>query len=119
MQCGHVPLNNRGRLRHPYLLHLLLTPGFTAWASLESDRVAMPKINREKLNELRLPVPPIDEQLEIETFLEAKLADHESLIQSAASAIALLQERRSALISAAVTGKIDITGIALFAAEAA
>jgi type I restriction enzyme S subunit len=34
------------------------------------------------------------------------------LIDAARTAIALLQERRSALISAAVTGKIDVRGLA-------
>ena len=102
------PLTSRGRLQHEYLAWLLLSPGFTAWAVLESDRVAMPKINREKLNELALPVPPLTEQSAIVAFLAEQTARLDTLTTTAESAISLLLERRAALISAAVTGKIDV-----------
>ncbi len=102
------PLTSRGKLQQDYLAWLLLSPGFTAWAVLESDRVAMPKINREKLNELRLPVPSLAEQEAIVDFIVEKTASFDQLSEQAEAAIALLQERRAALISAAVTGKIDV-----------
>ena len=79
----------------------------------------MPKINREKLNELRLPVPPVCEQIAIEAYLKEKAKTFDLLAKKAEAAITLLQERRSALISAAVTGKIDVRGLALAEAEAA
>jgi len=102
------PLTSRGKLDHDFLKLSLLTPGFTAWATMESDRVAMPKINREKLNELMLPVPPIQEQHQIVVHVEAETSQIDVLCEVATSAITLLQERRAALISAAVTGKIDV-----------
>ncbi len=65
-------------------------------------------LNCEIIGSLRIPFPPIEEQREIVSVLDdllAKLAlTHErGLIQ-----IDLLMERRTALISAAVTGKIDV-----------
>lgn len=106
------PLTSRGKLDHGYLTWALLSPGFTAWATMESDRVAMPKINREKLNELMLPVPPLPEQVAIAEHISHETAQLDALTEIASSAITLLQERRSALISAAVTGKIDLRGLA-------
>jgi type I restriction enzyme, S subunit len=52
--------------------------------------------------------PPIEEQQTIATFLDTETAKFDTLTAEANRAIALLQERRSALISAAVTGKIDV-----------
>ncbi len=106
------PLKTKGELIHPYLKWLLLTPGFTAWAVLESDRVAMPKINREKLAEIKLPVPSAIEQEGIVQYVEQEALRLDTLSAEAGRVIALLQERRSALISAAVTGQIDVRGLA-------
>ena len=75
---------------------------------MDSDRVAMPKVNRESLSEYRLPIPPIDEQVEILKYIDIQSKKLNELEQKAESAIQLMQERRTALISAAVTGKIDV-----------
>ena len=56
------PLRPREMLGSRYLLYLIVSKPFTEWAVLESDRVAMPKINRESLNDLRIPVPPLQVQ---------------------------------------------------------
>ena len=53
-------------------------------------------------------LPPIEEQSAIATFLITETAKFDTLTAEANRAIELLQERRSALISAAVTGKIDV-----------
>ena len=63
--------------------------------------------------------PPTDEQERIEEFAEQQTAKLNALISEAETAITLLQERRSALISAAVTGKIDVRGLAPGETEAA
>lgn len=69
---------------------------------------AQPGIYLGTLENFRLPVPPVDEQLEINRFLRSKTNNFDDLISKAESAITLMQERRTALISAAVTGKIDV-----------
>lgn len=57
-----------------------------------------------------LPLPPIDEQKRISQFIEEKSSLFDELTLAADENVNLLQERRSALISAAVTGKIDLRG---------
>lgn len=53
-------------------------------------------------------LPPINEQIQIAAYLDQETAKIDQLISKAESAITLMQERRTALISAAVTGKIDV-----------
>lgn len=57
-------------------------------------------------------LPPQDEQYEIVLHLAAEVKRLEALQAESQRAIDLLKERRSALISAAVTGKIDVRGLA-------
>ena len=59
-----------------------------------------------------LLIPPFGEQLAISTHLRRITAETDRLTAAAETAISLLQERRAALISAAVTGKIDVRGLA-------
>jgi type I restriction enzyme S subunit len=73
-----------------------------------SAKAAVPGIDRNDIHVLPVAVPPLDEQSEIATFLDDETARYDLLTVEATRAIVLLQERRSALISAAVTGKIDV-----------
>lgn len=65
-------------------------------------------IEQEYLSGSLIPVPPRDEQNSINEGLKERMAVFQGLESQAAKGIALLQERRTALISAAVTGKIDV-----------
>jgi type I restriction enzyme S subunit len=61
---------------------------------------------------LRVPFPPLAEQSAIVSHLATANAKFDTLTAEAQRAIDLLQERRTALISAAVTGQIDVRGAA-------
>ena len=102
------PMNCSEMATPEWLFYLMLSAPFTAWAVLESDRVAMPKINRESLFGLRVFVPPLEEQRSIVDYVNAKLARIDRLILKTERSIELLTEHRAALITAAVTGKIDV-----------
>ena len=102
------PMNGRSKVINPFLYWFLLSRQFVEWSVLEADRVAMPKINRETLAELRLPIPPLNEQTEIARFLATEAAKLDRLTMKVEEAIERLREYRSALITAAVTGKIDV-----------
>ena len=58
------------------------------------------------------PVPPLPEQAAIASYLETTLSDLDELMNEAGLAVDFLQERRTALISAAVTGQIDVRDLA-------
>jgi type I restriction enzyme S subunit len=69
-------------------------------------------MNQEKTKDIWIAVPPSTEQAGIAAFLDSELAKLDTLTAEAQRAIALLQERRTALISAAVTGQIDVRQLA-------
>lgn len=65
-------------------------------------------LNAAQVRGLRLPVPPIREQNRIVEQLEETWASADTAIGTAQRGIELARERRAALISAAVTGNIDV-----------
>lgn len=65
-------------------------------------------INIFELKRARVPLPPSEEREAISAFLDVEIAKLDALKAKAELAIVLLRERRSALIAAAVTGKIDV-----------
>ncbi|WP_181028408.1 restriction endonuclease subunit S [Pseudoclavibacter sp. RFBA6] len=95
-------------LRNGFLYWLLLSKPFTDYAIDQSARVAMPKLNQNTLGAAPVWYPSVREQARIERVLEASTSRLDATIADAREAIALSKERRAALISAAVTGKIDV-----------
>ncbi|AUV87063.1 restriction endonuclease subunit S [Vibrio campbellii] len=66
------------------------------------------RIEPEKFEDLVLYLPTLEEQLEVVEAIEKEVLVYENLINKCLSATKLMEERKSALISAAVTGKIDV-----------
>ena len=102
------PLRPRNSLQSDYLFWLLLSRGFTAWSVLQSDRVAMPKINRQTLNNVHIPLPPLSEQASIVQHLIEATSKASSAIDRAHSQIDLMNEYRTRLIADVVTGQLDV-----------
>ncbi|EDR0183933.1 restriction endonuclease subunit S [Vibrio metschnikovii] len=102
------PISCDSRMKNEYLLWLILSSEFTRYAILESERIAMPKINRDSLGKIKFPVPPITEQNAALNYIKTNTEKIERLIEHTNTSIELLQEHRISLISAAVTGKIDV-----------
>jgi type I restriction enzyme S subunit len=72
---------------------------------------AQPGLNLEHVKAFLITCPPLAEQHQITTHLEGAINYFSELIRESEAAILLLKERRSALISAAVTGQIDVRGL--------
>lgn len=68
-------------------------------------------INIFDLKRVVVPTPPYSEQLAIADFVSAAVDKLETLVEQSRLAILILLERRTALISAAVTGKIDVRSL--------
>jgi len=77
-----------------------------------ADVSTVPQINNKHIAGLRLPRPPLEEQHAIVGKLAIDCQKIDALIGKATQVIATLQEYRSALITDAVTGKIDARGAA-------
>lgn len=101
---------NKHWLSNDYLLEFLLSSKFEQYAVTMSDRVAMPKLNRETLTSVSINLPPRAQQDEVVRLNKQARDSARSLIAESEALVLLARERRSALISAAVTGQIDVAG---------
>lgn len=66
---------------------------------------AQPKLSQEKINQVQYPLPPIDEQQQIVTYIEQQTSKLDSSITKALRQIELLKEYKQSLITEVVTGK--------------
>jgi type I restriction enzyme, S subunit len=76
-------------------------------------------LSQEQIGDVALCLPPLNEQVEILAFIDNETSKLDGLTMEATHAIDLLEERRTALISAAVTGKIDVRDLVPVEAQAA
>lgn len=77
-------------------------------ALASSNTVTMESLRRPVLADFDVVVPPADEQASILTYLDEQTTNVDTLIAESERFIELVRERRSALITAAVTGQIDV-----------
>ena len=70
--------------------------------------VTYPAINSNDLGIFPIPVLPFDKAQEISEFLDKQTTQFDELIAKSKAQITLLEEKRQALITATVTGKIDV-----------
>lgn len=77
-----------------------------------SEGSTMDNLNADMVARLRMPLPPVAEQLEIVEFIKRRSNTIDALIAKANGMTNTLREYRSALITDAVTGKVDVRGAA-------
>lgn len=104
-----IKFRGRGGILDNYFLkYLMMSNEFQQSLNLYSSGSTAKGIKAERFVYLRKLLPPIEEQFQIVTFLNMETKKIDTLIEKAESVTQLIQERRTALISAAVTGKIDV-----------
>jgi type I restriction enzyme S subunit len=91
-----------------YLIHYLNSSLIRQRLISLAEITTMTTIAQPKLSSLQIVLPPMDEQLAILTSLYSDIAKLDSFTTKIREAIDRLKEYRTALISAAVTGKIDV-----------
>lgn len=106
-----VALRTDERLDVRYLSVLLSSAYFIAHFEPETTGVSVPHISPEQIGDFLIPLPSLGEQQAIVDHIACESRRIDQLVAQSQEAIALLQERRSALISAAVTGQIDVRGL--------
>ncbi|HEU5070422.1 MAG TPA: restriction endonuclease subunit S [Verrucomicrobiae bacterium] len=70
--------------------------------------IMQPSLRFDDLDKFRVPLPPPEEQAAIAAYLDEETAKLDALVGKVEAAVERLQEYRTALITAAVTGKIDV-----------
>jgi type I restriction enzyme S subunit len=109
--CGTGSLRirpNLGLVFPPFLNRFLSISEIREWLLLEAVGATMDNLNTTILGRMPLLVPPVDEQRAIAVFLDSETSKINALIAKVREGIEKLKEYRTALISAAVTGKIDV-----------
>ena len=104
IRCG------RSSLPH-FVLNFMRSRHFLEAITLNWSFGTQQNIGMGVIENLAVTVPPIEEQKAIAAYLNHQTTQLDTLTQEAQTAIALLQERRTALISAAVTGKMDVRAV--------
>lgn len=105
---------NAAILLKDFLVYFLRTPSgrfdFERTATGASN--SMQNISQEVVRNVWLPVPPLEEQQAIVDHVTRETAKLDNVSATTERTIALLKERRSALIAAAVTGQINVEAVA-------
>lgn len=91
-----------------FLYYITQSSGYQEHIKLTAYGGAQPNISDTGMLSYFSAVPPIEEQMEICRYLNDVLKHLSSIVAETERSLSYLQERRSALISAAVTGKIDV-----------
>ena len=99
------------KLTSSYLLFVLSSIATKTIIQLSMRGAAQPVLNNSEVENLLIPLPPLEEQNQLVQVLGAQVQRLDKQQGLAFRQVELLQERRSALISAAVTGQIDVRGL--------
>lgn len=94
-----------------YLYCFLLTTTLRLRTEMKQGG-GQPNLNTSIVKDIGIACPPLTEQREILVYLRAEFRRFTELSRASEQSVSLLSERRSALIAAAVTGKIDVRGAA-------
>ena len=115
--AGSVPYTGIIRLKaidgmmvKNFVRHVVVSGLFLTQIDLLKAGATIQHFGPTHLSQMDVARPPEREQQEIAACLDAALADLAELQREAGAAIELLWERRSALVSAAVTGQVDVRG---------
>ncbi|MFM4731953.1 restriction endonuclease subunit S [Aeromonas salmonicida] len=104
--------NDQFEVNPEFLAHFMTVEGFRNQISLSAEGASssMQNIAKEDYLAINALLPLLEEQIEIVDYIKESEARFLRLEAQAMNAIELMKERRIALISAAVTGKIDLRG---------
>lgn len=106
----YVVAEPTGGMSPAYAGHLFRTNAFSAECGRRSHGIVWDRLRLywEEFRDIAVPVPPREEQAAIVDLVTRRTAALDALADAARRSIALLEERRRALITAAVTGQINI-----------
>lgn len=105
---GTARLSPGEKIDRSFAAHALNSSGAQQEFTRISKGATFREITLEMLRKFRIPCPPRAEQVQLVEWMSLKASGFDHAIADSEQSIRLLTERRAALISAAVTGKIDV-----------
>lgn len=106
--CASVMLIRRGAFESDWLCYVMNSRVVRYQVEVVQYGAAQEQFNISHAVDFLIPVPPLDEQAQIASGLNQEGRRVDALLSKTELSIKLLKERRSALITAAVTGQIDL-----------
>jgi type I restriction enzyme S subunit len=108
VSTGFAVIRPKEGLYSQFAAYALRAPYFVDEVVANSVGVSYPAINASELITFNIVIPPLPEQSAIAAFLDRETGRIDTLVKKIQESISKLREYRTALISAAVTGKIDV-----------
>ena len=102
-----LPLRPTPGCIQSFVMYCLLNAAYVSWLDSLTYGAKMPRVNPNQVGSSRAPLPPESEQVAISAFLDRETAKIDELVARKKRLIDLLQEKRSALITRAVTRGLD------------
>jgi type I restriction enzyme, S subunit len=109
VSTGFAVLRAKKEIHPRYLYRVVQSNPFVDKIVASSTGVSYPAINPSTLANIRIPLPDFSSQCEISDFLDRETSKIDTVKERTLSSVKRLKEYRSALITAAVTGQIDVT----------
>lgn len=94
-----------------YIYTITLSKYYELWKERIFIQATIQNISADKYNNLPIPLPPIEEQLQIVKYAKSKIIQIESEFENKKLQIQKLQDLKTRLISDTITGKIDVLSI--------
>jgi type I restriction enzyme S subunit len=102
-----LPLQPTAESSQVYVMYCLLNAPYIRWLDSLTYGTKMPRVSPEQIGSSFMPVPPLPDQRAIAAFLDRETARIDALVAKKERLIELLQEKRTALITRAVTRGLD------------
>ena len=99
-------------LRPEYLAHVLRSDDLQTQMELAATSNTQQNLAMRDISSLRIPLPPLDEQARLAEVADDRLTLQRALRGRMREQISRLEEHRQALITAAVTGELEVPGVA-------
>ena len=98
---------NNNQIDNKLIYYILNSATVLSRLVLIATSTAQPKLNKDNVRSIFIPIPPKNEQLKIASFLDEKTAQIDEVISQKQKLIELLKERKQIVINDAVTKGLD------------
>jgi type I restriction enzyme S subunit len=107
--CGyHLTLIRPLDVVGSYIFRFIQSDRIRRYFEINSDGVTRFGLGKPTIQNMYLPIPPLQEQQKIVDYLDLETSKIDKLVEIESKRIILLKEYRQSLISEVVTGKVDV-----------
>lgn len=94
---------------YKFLYYYIISKSFKEWTGVLINGMGVPHLTQGEIKKMLMPLPPMDEQNQISSYLDSEVNEINKAIDSHNKEISLLRERKQIIINEVVTGKIKVS----------